>query len=457
MNTHANPFLIRPTCPEAVERARAWLWLATLAVAASSLFAILIVLARVPAIGALFPGTQFYRVALTLHVDLSQLVWFSSFAGLLWSLAANRRGRRTEKLALGLCGLGVLAMALAPALGAVTPVMSNYLPVLDSRLFLTGLFLFAAGLGLQAWRGLELWPRRSADGHDICRAGLALAAGAVLLSLVLLPWSYLQLADVDGAAFFEALFWASGHVWEFALTALLMLAWLALAALAAPDRLPAATTVRRLLVAGALPLAVALLIQIRHPVLSGAYRAGFTDLMRYASWEAPLLLGLILLGVTWRRGQIQTGWPLAVLRLSLGLFVAGLLLGATITTQTTVITAHYHGTIGAVTLGLMGYTYALLPALDLGSPAGRLIRRQTVCYGLGNLLMMVGLAGAGWMGAPRKAPGNVSFEFGFESLSRLVMGLGGTLALLGILGFFWLVMRELRPVRPVGQALVTER
>ncbi len=450
----ANPFLIRPACPIAVHRARAWLWLATLAVAASSLFAILIVLARVPAIGNLFPGTQFYRVALTLHVDLSQLVWFSAFAGLLWSLASGPTGRTMEKLALALCGLGVVAMALAPAIGAVTPIMSNYLPVLDSRLFLAGAIAFAGGLALQAWRGLGLWPRRAAAGAAACRGGLALAAAAVLLALVLLPLSGAQLTDVDGAAFFEALLWGSGHVWEFALTTLLMLAWLALVASVAPAGLTDRGA-RRLLLAGALPLVAAAAIQLRHPVLSGDYRAAFTDLMRYASWEAPLLLGLILLAASWGRGRGH--WPLAVFRLSLGLFVTGLLLGAGITTQTTVVTAHYHGTIGAVTLGLMGYTYALLPMLDLASPAGRLIRRQTACYGWGNLLMMLGLAGAGWMGAPRKAPGNVGFELGFETAARLVMGLGGTLALLGILGFFFLVMRELRPAHGASRALAVGR
>jgi hypothetical protein len=59
--------------------------------------------------------------------------------------------------------------------------------------------------------------------------------------------------------------------------------------------------------------------------------------------------------------------------------------------------------------------------------------------------MMAGLAGAGLMGAPRKTPGNLGFELGIESLSRLAMGLGGCLATAGILTFLFLVLHSLLP------------
>ena len=119
-----------------------WLVLATAAVAASSLFAILIVMARVPGLGALFPGTEFYRVALTLHVDLSQWVWFMAFAATLWSLAARRRPAVWHWLALALATVGAVMMAVSPALGAIRPLMSNYVPVLDSPWFLAGLGIY---------------------------------------------------------------------------------------------------------------------------------------------------------------------------------------------------------------------------------------------------------------------------------------------------------------------------
>lgn len=436
----AHPFLsLRPEGPESLRQARGWLWLATLAVAAAALFAILLVLARVPAIGALFPGRTFYRVALTQHVVLSQLVWFSTFAGLLWTLASGSCAAAWNRLALAACGIGALAVASVPALGPVEPMMSNYLPVLDSPVFLGGLALFGVGLLVQGVRGASLWP---ADGifRDPIRLGLALAGGITVLAIALLPWSAGQLADLSGQTYFEALFWGSGHVWQFALTTLMMIAWSQLAGTGRAASRPGLLSV--LLMLGALPLCVALFIQFQYPVLSSAYRQGFTDLMRFASWEAPLLLGLLLLA-----GQ-QDGpggrWGASVFRLSFGLFGAGLLIGATISSQTTLVTAHYHGTIGAVTLAFMGFTYALLPLLGLAKVAGRRIAVQAGLYGWGNLLMMLGLAGAGWMGAPRKEAGNVALEAGFEMASRIAMGIGGSLALAGILMFFVVVARALR-------------
>jgi hypothetical protein len=229
----------------------------------------------------------------------------------------------------------------------------------------------------------------------------------------------------------------------------MMLAWLGLAGSAAAHLTP--RTIRRVLVAGALPLAIAVLIELRTPVLSAGYLQAFTDLMRYANWEVPLLLGALLLVTGWR--ESRGNWQFAIFRLSLGLFAAGLLLGAAINGQTTVVTAHYHGTIGAVTLAFMGLTYALLPALGVLRPRAAQMRRQAACYGFGNLLMMLGLAGAGLMGAPRKAAGNVGIEFGFEMFSRVVMGLGGTLAMIGIIGFFVLVARALRLQRPADVPL----
>lgn len=147
-----------------------WLVLATAAVAASSLFAILIVFARVPGLGALFPGTEFYRVALTLHVNLSQWVWFMAFAAVLWSLGLVRTPGRWHWFALALAAAGALLMALSPALGAIRPLMANYLPVLDSPWFFAG--LGAYGLAVLAVGQQVAHTRRSPvagwqDAYDV--------------------------------------------------------------------------------------------------------------------------------------------------------------------------------------------------------------------------------------------------------------------------------------------------
>ena len=444
-----------------------WLVLATAAVAASSLFAILIVMARVPGLGSLFPGTEFYRVALTLHVDLSQWVWFMAFAGMLWSLAARRAPGAWDWTALALAALGALLMAISPALGAIRPIMSNYMPVLDSPWFLAGLAIYGLAVLISASAALADGPWRaraeanrdvSRGGHraagadvsnvsssgrgsrnDVLQLGLWLAAAVVLTALAVLAVTWWLLpASLSGHALFETLFWGPGHIWQFCLTTLMLLAWLALCPPALS--LPSAGRLKLLLLLGAMPALVAPLLLFLGPA-SGEYFAAFTRLMQWTSWEVPLLLGSVLLLLHWRSRVL----PAVGLSLSVLLLVCGIILGTIIDGQTTLVTAHYHGTIGAVTLAFMGLTYGVLPVLGQAMPPLPRIGLQLRLYGYGILMMMSGLAGAGLMGAPRKMAGNVGVEFSVETVSRIFLGLGGSLATAGILMFLYLVLRQLWP------------
>jgi cytochrome c oxidase subunit I len=434
-----------------------WLVLATAAVAASALFAILIVMARVPGLGAMFPGTEFYRVALTLHVNLSQWVWFMAFAGMLWSLAARRPPGAWGWTALVLAALGALLMAVSPALGAVRPLMSNYLPVLESSWFLAGLATYGLAVLISASTALAGWPwltassvtqgGRRANGADflhdsldeVLRLGLWLAAAVVLVALAVLAVTWWQVsATLSGHALFETLFWGPGHIWQFCLTTLMMLAWLALCPPALA--LPSNRRLKLLLLLGAVPALAAPLFLVHGPA-SIEYFAAFSRLMQWTSWEVPLLLGGILLFLHWR----TRARPAAGFSLSLLLLACGIGLGAIIDGQTTLVTAHYHGTIGAVTLAFMGLTYGVLPVMGQAMPPPSRIGLQLRLYGYGILMMMSGLAGAGLMGAPRKMAGNVGIEFSVETVSRVFLGLGGSLATAGILMFLYLVLRQLWP------------
>jgi hypothetical protein len=425
-----------------------WLVLATAAVAASSLFAILIVMARVPGLGSLFPGTEFYRVALTLHVDLSQWVWFMAFAAMLWSLAARRAPGPMQWAALALGALGALLMAVSPVLGAIRPIMSNYIPVLDSAWFLSGLGIYGIAVLLAALaavgEGADFSLRRVAGADSSAaalRLGLFLAAAIVLVALAMLAYTGATMpAGAEGHAFYEILFWGAGHIWQFCLTTLMLVAWLALC----PPRLvlPAGGPLKMLLLLGALPaLAAPLLLPA---AATGEHFGAYTRLMQWTSWQVPLLLGFLLLRSHW----CSRVAPAAGLTLSMLLLVSGIVLGTMIDGQTTLVTAHYHGTIGAVTLAFMGLTYGVLPVLGHDMPPRPRIDLQLRFYGYGILLMMSGLAGAGLMGAPRKTAGNVGMEFGVEAISRMVLGLGGTLATIGILMFLVLVLRQIWPRLP---------
>jgi len=429
-----------------VQLALGWLVLATAAVAASSLFAILIVMARVPGLGSIFPGNEFYRVALTLHVDLSQWVWFMAFAGVLWSLGSRCMPGVWQWMALALGAFGALLMALSPVLGAIRPLMSNYIPVLDSPWFLAGLGIYGIAvliLALAVVSDGAVFKLRRVAGADslaeVSRRGLFLAAAVVLTALAVLTYTYATMpAGLSGHAYFEALFWGAGHIWQFCLTTLMLLAWLGLCT--SRLVLPSGRMLKFLLALGALPALAAPALLPLGPA-SPEYFMAFTRMMQWTSWQVPLFLGGFLLVLHWRnRIAPPTGLSLSWL-----LLVSGIILGTMIDRQTTLVTAHYHGTIGAVTLAFMGLTYGVLPVLGYAMPPRSRIDLQLRFYGYGILLMMSGLAGAGLMGAPRKMAGNVGVEFSVEAVSRIVLGLGGTLATIGILMFLLLVLRQLWP------------
>lgn len=154
-----------------------------------------------------------------------------------------------------------------------------------------------------------------------------------------------------------------------------------------------------------------------------------------------MLLAIAIVAVA-RPAKLSPGFGL-----SLVLFVSGLIIGMLINGQTTLITAHYHGTIGAITLAFMAVSFLLLPALGVEAVAIRLVRWQLAFYGYGILLMMCGLAGAGLMGAPRKTPGDLGVSFSIETFSRICLGVGGLCATIGIVMFAWLLLRRLLPAQ----------
>ena len=133
--------------------ARGWLYLGLVALIGSGLFSLLLVLARTPGVNAWLPAADFFRVALVVHVDLSVLVWFSAIAGMLWSLNASARAAIWSWVALGLCSAGALLMSAAAFVSPGTPIMANYIPVLDSALFHAGLVIFGLGAAVQVQIG----------------------------------------------------------------------------------------------------------------------------------------------------------------------------------------------------------------------------------------------------------------------------------------------------------------
>jgi len=429
--------------------AAGWLALAIGALLASGLFSILLVLSRAPYVKDVFPLADFFRVALVVHVDLSVLVWFSAFAGLLWSLHGAPR-----LLWLGWAGLAgataaTLAMCAAPFLDRGVPLMSNYIPVLDSPLFLRALVLFGVSCALVVGRALAAAPRVGIrpDGAAALRFGLNAAAVSAAVALLAFAWSYAAVpAEIERKAYFEVLFWGGGHVLQFTWTLLMFAAWLWLAD-ATGARNPLSPRIAILLFGIALASVFATpIIYLAHDVVSVEHYRLQTWLMRIGGGLAivPFALAVAWSVANGPRASAATAPLKAALVWSLVLFGAGGLIGLAISGSNVKIPAHYHGSIVGVTLAFMGLVYYLLPRMGFGRPQGRLARLQPALYGGGQLLHIAGLLWSGGYGVQRKAAGAEQALRTTEQIAGMgLMGLGGLLAVAGGILFAVVVVRSL--------------
>ena len=430
--------------------ARGWLWLGLFALIGSGLFSLLLVLARTPGVNAALPGVDFFRTALVVHVDLSVLVWFTAIAGMLWSLGAERRGEGWAWTALVAAAAGTAMMVLAPFVDPGVPVMANYIPVIESRLFMIGLSVFGSAAAMLVVRALVAVPRLTGplDGATALGVGLYAAAVSAAVALVAVGWSLALVPTVlDGKAYFEILFWGGGHALQFTWTLLMLVAWLWLAEVCGA-RVALSARVTLLLFAIALvAVFVTPYAYLAHDVLSVEHRELHTLGMRVGGGLAILPIALaVVLALARRRHMDLDARPLrAALVSSMALFAVGGLVALGIDGSNVKIPAHYHGCIVGVTLAMMGLVYHLLPRLGYGTPRGRLAVSQPYLYGLGQLMHIIGLVWSGGYGVQRKVAGaeQVLVSRG-EIFGMGLMGLGGLLAIAGGLLFVVVVWRALR-------------
>lgn len=431
--------------------AAAWLWLAIAALAASGVFSILLVAARAPFLQPLLPTTvDFFRVALVVHVDLAVLVWFGSFAGVLWSIAGTERWLPLAWAAFGLAVLGTVAMSAAPFVDPGAPVMANYVPVIDSALFLWGLIVFGIGFGLASLRALavpqKVGARLAPDGA--LRFGLNTAAVAAAMALLALAWSWTALSPaLEARTYYELLFWGPGHVVQFCWSLLMMVAWLWLATLSGA-RVPLSPRIVVLLFAiGLVAVFATPAIYLAWDVASVEHQKLFTWQMRFGGGLAIVPIAIaVLIGLARAAPVAPSERPCrAALVASLVLFSAGGAIGFLIKGSDVRVPAHYHGCIVGITLALMGLTYALLPRLGYARPLPRLATWQPMLYGGGQLLHIAGLVWSGGYGVQRKVAGAEQvLRTPSEVAGMALMGVGGLIAVIGGLAFALVVLRTLR-------------
>lgn len=441
-----------------------WFTFAVGALMLAGLFSMGLVVGRMPLFSGWVGDPGFFKRCLVVHVDLALLVWFYSFVVAMVHLIGSRSAR-LSLMAPGLLPalLGVAAMVASAGIPSAEPVLANYVPVVDHPLFVGGLVLFGAGIV-----SAVLGPRLRCDDEVLgffeipSDVAPALRAAAVALLAAALTFYGAWLATpnhLEPAAYYELVAWGGGHVLQVASEAAMIAAWLVLvgSALGRPvlGRRRAAWLMAAL-VTPHLAMPAFTLAGTTEPL----YHLGATRLMQFGI--APVVTLVLFFMIrelicARRSGELRVPFTdprLVAFAASAALTVVGFVLGAMIRGSNTMVPAHYHAAIGAVTVSFMALGALLLAPERFGVQAPGLLRGngpavarwrpswhrwQPALFGVGQLVFAFGFGVAGAHGMGRKLYGAEQHVRSVgEWLGLGVMGIGGLVAVVG--GVLFLAM-----------------
>lgn len=432
--------------------AQRWLVLSLAVLVLAGLFALAVVIGRMPPFDRWVTDPLFFKRCLVAHVNMALVAWFYSFlaALLLLLLPRTETPPWPVRQSASIAATGVALQMLGAGVPDALPVLANYIPTIDHWLFQGGQFVFAVGV-LASLFGSHVLPWR--DAAEPARAsavvhGLRATAATLLLAATTFAMAVLyQPAGLVPEARFELLVWGLGHVLQLACALAMVVVWLLLIESATGTPPVSSRGAAVLFVASFVPWAIAPLLAAWGAAGANPH-AGFTLLMQLGI--APTVCIFLALCVSALRrarrenrlGEQGLADPRIVgFAVSAALSLLGFAIGAAIRGSNTMVPAHYHASVGAITVAFMTGCFALLGVLAPSAP--RALRRaaawQPPLYGGGMLLFAAGFALAGAHGMGRKLYGAEQATRSFaESIGLVVMGAGGFVAVAG--GVLFLIL-----------------
>lgn len=434
--------------------AKRWFALAVASITVGGLMAVVLVIGRIPGLAPLLiKDVELAKRALVVHVDLTLGVWFFAFLAGMFCMQPSTKRSPTALVGWIISTLGVILFSGCMFLDSATPLLSNYVPALDHPLFLIGIGMFAGGLVL-TFIGRRMW---TLSVHSALPASAVPAvrfgAAAFVVAMLTFAITYNSITEMEQAytfpiQHFEHLFWGGGHVLQFANIFGMLGAWVLLQR-KITGRIP---------LSGMTPFVLAALLfapTILAPILAGSDDARPSDFTKLMQWGIfPVVSFVILLNI-WnvilsrpnkalRSSPAFTGWVVSTVMVVIGFLLGGAIgLEAMQGRETTLVPAHYHASIGAVTTAYMALMLTMME--DFGAPIrterGRwLAKWQPVVFGIGQTMFALGLALAGtWGKAERKVYGKQQATYGMEeNIGLWIMGIGGAIAVAA--GIIWVVI-----------------
>jgi len=443
--------------PGITGEARRWFALAIGSLVIAGLLSLAVVVGRLPVIAPLIGDPLFFKRCLVVHVDLALVVWFYGF---LAGLMATRTGVRAGWIGTAsfLSAVGGIGLMLAGSLQrGAEPILANYVPVIASPLFTAGLAAFAIGILFYFLRTLTE-PDANSTATLPTGAGLGIRAAALLAIVAATTFISARAglpSGLDPTTRAEFLAWGPGHVLQAGNAAAMLAIWLWLVARATGRPLLSSAAARGIFALLVVPQLVMPLLTVRG-TLDGLYHTGATQLMRWGIFPAVGLVLVLVIRRLWKDranpGSPEARVARAGLLASTSLALLGMVLGALIRSSTTLVPAHYHAALGAVTVSFMTAAYLVASRVRQDESTGafanglwRAARRQLVLFGCGQTVFVLGFAIGGAYGLGRKTYAAEQQVRGAGELFGLaIMGIGGLLAVAGGLWFLFLLIQEMR-------------
>ncbi|MDN5247620.1 MAG: cbb3-type cytochrome c oxidase subunit I [Wolbachia endosymbiont of Tyrophagus putrescentiae] len=389
-----------------------WVFLAVCALAFSGLLSVIVVFLRLPFISSLVPSAQYiFDNALVIHVNLSILVWMCSVISII--LVTSLSNTKNWLWVLSIFATSLIFLSAFIPNSEV--IKSNYIPVLENKLFLFGLGLFIVSISLTFIITSE-------------KHGIVIIFLCSLLCFVLAYQNMpLGLYQSDRSLFYEYLFWGGGHLLQFAFTQGMFSVYLIMLNITNSK----------------LPLAINTILAACAPLIYFIYPVDSVELIQFFTWHmriAGAILPIFLIILVCSNIRVLLKDKENYLLHSFILFIYGGILGVLSIEGNVIIPAHYHGSVVGITIAFMNFIYWLLPKLKCKKVKNSLMKLQIYSYSIGHFLHITGLVWLGGYGALRKTANLPDIS---SILARLCFIVGGAISVFGGMLFVVIVFSHL--------------
>jgi heme/copper-type cytochrome/quinol oxidase subunit 1 len=314
-------------------------------------------------------------------------------------------------------------------------IKSNYIPVLQNKLFLFGLGLFTTSILVNAM--LAYTSKKEVSFLSVGQIGLVIILVSSFLCFVSAYKNMpIEIYHSDRNLFYEYLFWGAGHLLQFAFTQGMFLVYLIM--LSFSDISLASNNKITIL-----PLFINTVLAVGAPFIYFVYPVDSVELIQFFTWHmriAGAALPCFLIILVCRNIRTFINDKSNYLLYSFILFIYGGVLGVLTVEGNVTIPAHYHGSVVGITIAFMNFIYWLLPKLNCKEVKNSIVKLQIYAYSIGHFLHITGLVWLGGYGALRKVTDLPSIS---SMLARTCFIIGGAISVVGGMLFVIIVLLHL--------------